>query len=472
MSSPMRADEDARRERDRGVVVFTTLAMNQTQFFAKLGQVLAEQGYHVAHVCFHERSHEYLQSLGLKSYNVFTTTGRDPERVELDKYGGSRLNLLLGHEKAAFEISDSNCLVEKYRRYLAAMETIFDDVERTSPSRIWLVQELGGFLSLLAAFYVARARGIDNIFIEPSFFRGRVFFIRNSFAALPVGGPTGAMVSPEVDQYLTHTLRQQQVVIPIKDKHHYRAAGKKLKDPVNVRRFVEKTIDKYIRRKREEFQHIGGHVGRHLRMFVKSLLLRRHYRPIPPGRHFVYYPLHVPADFALTIRSPEFLDQYALIDYLARVVPPTHLIAVKEHPALIGAVEFGRIADLLSRRDNVVLLDPGMNNYEVMNAADAVLTVNSKSGAEALLLGKPVIVLGDTFYRASMLVHRAEKVTDLPSILEKALGNTSSIHDREMRRRYFQNVWDASYPGELYDSREGNVGIFADSLLRMVSEGG
>jgi len=465
MSRSHEASQHVSPAGNRGLVLFTTLAMNQTRFFAALDRALTQRGYNVAHICFHERSHEYLSAAGLVSYNVYDTHGGDPAHVDLSRYGGDRLNLLLSHEKAAFEIADSRQLTEKYRRYLSAAEVIFDDLEKRKPPRIWLVQELGGFLSLMAAYHVARERGIDNVFIEPSFFRGRVFFVRNSLAALPVHGPDETPASREVSGYLARTLEQQQVVIPTKDWRHYRTAGKKLGDPYNIRRFAEKFVDKYLLRKREEFQFIGGHVQRHIRMFVKSQVLRMHYRRLMPGQRYVYYPLHVPADFALTIRSPEYLDQYALIDYIARVVPSTHVVAIKEHPALVGAVEWRRTRDLLKRRDNIVLLDPRMNNYMVMKSADAVLTVNSKSGAEALLLGKKVLVLGDAFYRPCRLAEAVGKLVDIPSILSRALTDTSTQPTGPVQS-YFQNVWDRSSPGELYDITAANIGCFAESLLR------
>ncbi len=450
-------------------VVFTTLAMNQTLFFAAVGKQLEHQARGVVYVCFHERSHEYLQSIGAKAYNVFRISGTKPEAVELAKYGGDQLNLLVSHEKAAFEEFGSTAFVDKYRRYIAAIESIFDDIKRDTSGEIVLVQELGGFLSILAAFYVARARGVDNIFIEPSFFRGRVFFGKNTFGARSVDGRGGKEVSPEVRHYLSEALRQQQVVIPVKDRAHYRAAGKKLRDTRNIRRLFEKAADKYLFGRREEFEHIGGHVSRHVRMYVKSMVLRRQYRPLPDRERFIYYPLHVPADFALTIRSPQFFDQYSLIDYLARIAPPTHMVAIKEHPALIGAVELVRIRDLLRRRSNILFLDPRINNYEVMSAADAIITVNSKSGAEALLLGKPVVVLGDAFYSASPLVRRTEVLSQLPHILGEILASDRPPYGPEERDRYFQNVWDESFPGELYDVTEANVATFACSLQEALS---
>ncbi len=448
----------------RGTVVFAPLAMNQTLFFHALGEVLRADGYRVAYICFHQRSHELLVAKGAFSLDAFAE-GRAVESFA--EYAIDNLNLLFNHERAAYEAFDTPALVAKLACHLGAMRAIFDRIEREAPGPVWLVQELGGFLSVLAAFYEARRRGISNVFIEPSFFRGRVFFVRDSFAALPVAGPGGKPAGAALTAYLERALQEQTVVIPLKDRPHYRAPVEKLLDRRNLRRLMEKSLDRYVRGKHEEFEHIGGHVARHVRMYLNNRRLRRHYRKLPAGAPFIYYPLHVPADFALTIRSPEYLDQLALLDFLTVAVPYPCRVAVKEHPALVGAVHAPRMKALLESRDNLVLLNPRINNYEVMRRAAAVVTVNSKSGAEALLLGKPVLVLGDAFYRPCSLVRAVDRLGDLPGALAKVLAQPPQIA-RGSVESYFQGVWDRSLPGELYDVRPDNIATFHDSLIKVL----
>jgi hypothetical protein len=251
----------------------------------------------------------------------------------------------------------------------------------------------------------------------------------------------------------------------VKDVRHYRGPIRKLSDPYNFRRLGQKALDKYLLGKQEEFGHIGGHVSRHVRMWLNSRALARRYQPLPPeGRRFVYYPLHVPADVALTIRSPQYVDQLALIDFIARVVPDTHEVVIKEHPALVGAMNHRRMVELLEARDNVRLLHPGANNYEVLRRADAVVTVNSKSGAEAILLGRTVLVLGDAFYAPSELVHRVESLAALPQVLAGVVESQRGL-DTSACMRYFQDVWDASWPGELHVAAAQNASAFSASLL-------
>lgn len=451
-------------------VVFTTLAMNQTLFFEALGRSLEQYGYSVAYICFHERSHDYLTGRGARSFNAFALGAGGDEWPDWGSYGITNPAFLLSHEKAAFEIRNTSVLLAKFSRHIEAVRRVLNELilERHN-GRLLLVQELGGFASILASFFVARSQGIDNLFIEPSFFRGRVFFVRNSLAAPIIAGPTGKRADREVVDYLDAAVSKKNAVIPRKDAHHYRMASKKIFDPRHMQRLVQKVVDKYLFGKREEFEHIGGHIGRHVRMAAKSVLLAYYYQPLPAHEPFIYYPLHVPADVALTLRSPTYLDQYALIDYLCRVTPYPYRVVIKEHPALVGAVDFRRMRTLLNDHDNLILLNANINNFTVLEAASVVVTVNSKSGAEALLLRKSVIMLGDAFYRSCTLVRWIECLADLEPALRQALCSPfplalDDIYD------YFQDVWDNSFPGELYHTEAGNIDVFAQSLVRMLAQ--
>jgi capsule polysaccharide export protein KpsC/LpsZ len=200
-------------------------------------------------------------------------------------------------------------------------------------------------------------------------------------------------------------------------------------------------------------------------MAVGATRLKKLYRPMP-DRPFVYYPLHVPADMALTLRSPEYLDQVATIDFLLRTLPDTHVLVVKEHPAQIGAVSANRLFELARRFDNFILLPPQTNNYAVLGRADAIVSVNSKSGAEAVLLGKPVVVMGDAFYRSCPLVFPADRLADVPQRLREALA--SQAFDPAKAAPYFETAWRESFPGELYVDNPQQLDTFAASLLSAI----
>lgn len=438
-------------------ILFVSLAMNQALFFDALGETLRIAGYTVAHTCFHEGAVRLLEERGRRVFNPYALQHGKKTSVSFEEFGIEQPGLLLGHEKAAYRINSTEALRQKFTGHLYAMGVIVDRLAEDA-GRLVIVQELGGFSSVLAAFYAARRRSIDNWFIEPSFFRGRVCFTANTFTA-PVVTQTGCMPTDGLNKILTHLTEANVVVVPEKDRSHYRGAVKKLMDAKNWSRLGQKIVSKHLRGDQEEFAHIGGHVVRHLRMALNSARLKRYYSDIPTQQSILYYPLHVPADFALTIRSPEYLDQYALIDFLCRTASLGAVVAIKEHPALIGAIDPARIRDLLRRHDNLMLLSPSLNNHQILKACQAVVTINSKAGAEALLYGKPVFALGDSFYKNASFITRILALGTLPSQMRSATD-----YSQEEVRSFFQDVWNASFPGELYTLTEENIETFAVSL--------
>jgi capsule polysaccharide modification protein KpsS len=275
-------------------------------------------------------------------------------------------------------------------------------------------------------------------------------------------------------RYLAETAANNRIVIPQKDRHQYTSAFRKVVNWRNARRLAEKLRDKHLLRKEQEFGHIGTHVAAHARMILASRTLARHYTDLHQAGEFVYYPLHVPGDVALTLRSPEYLDQAALIDYLCRVTPTTLNVAVKEHPAMIGAMGAETLLRLKRRYDRFVILPPGTNNYDVLRRAATVVTVNSKSGAEAGMLGKPVLVLGDAFYRNAPFAQPIDRLEQLAPALGSALDrhnqNASPGAEPEPKavQDYFAALWNRTAPGELYVETEQNIASFTASLLQAV----
>lgn len=458
---------------DQHSIFITTLAEYQTRFWIPIAQRLRSIGHDVTLLAFDDRSAEMAEAQEIAVVNMYRTGLDDGSQLDdvaafqrrLADYQLSGSNLLFSHERVTFGIRNSGALRRRFMVYSNAMEKVLDAAIAQGRSPV-VVQELGGFLSVIAAFYAAKKRDVPNWFIEPSFFRGRLYFTRDSLAAPETMTQAVDSVSDDVRRYLDETLDQRAIVIPQKDRHHYSAALRKVASLKNSRRLAEKLWDQYALGKHQEFGHNIRHARVHAEMALNAAQLRKLYQAMP-DRPFIYYPLHVPADMALTLRSPEYLDQIATIDYLLRTIPDTHVLVVKEHPAQIGAISSRRFFELSRRFDNFVLLSPRTNNYMVLDRADAVVSVNSKSGAEAMLLGKPVIVMGDAFYRNCPLVFPVDRLTDVPQRLRDALA--APRFDPAQTAPYFEAAWRKSAPGELYTENTRQLDIFAETLSSMVA---
>ena len=459
---------------DDKIILITTLAEYQTRFWIPVAQRLRGAGREVQLLAFDDRSAEMAEAHDIPVVNMYRTGLHGGAPIEdpgafdarVAAYGMDGTNFLFSHERVTFGIRSAAALRRRFMIYSNAMETALDQLAAQG-RRAVVVQELGGFLSVIACFYAAKRRDLRNWFIEPSFFRGRLYYTPDTFAAPDTMAMPADAVSADVRGYLDETLRQRAIVIPQKDRHQYSAAFNKIANARNARRLVEKLWDQFALGKHQEFGHNLRHARMHAAMALSATRLRTLYRPMPETP-FVYYPLHVPADMALTLRSPEYLDQVATIDFLLRTIPDSHVLVVKEHPAQIGAIPAGRLFELARRFDNFILLPPQTNNYAVLGRADAVVSVNSKSGAEAVLLGKPVVVMGDAFYRSCPLVFAADRLRDVPQRLREALQ--SRAFDPAKAAPYFETAWRKSFPGELYIDNPQQLDTFATSLLSAVTE--
>lgn len=455
---------------DNRLVIITTLAEYQSEFWLLVCRDMISRGCQVMVLAFDDRSADLFAANDIVVSRITMDRGVDLDGPELDRqfahclnlYGIDNVNMLFSHQRITFRIRDTKVLERTFVQYSHAIEAALDAAGVGKGNAVML-QELGGFLSVIASYYAARRRAVDNWFIEPSFFRGRLSLRANSFAAPKFEAQPAAALTPAVKSYLDETLARQSIVIPEKDRHQYRSVASKVLNFKNLRRLAQKSLDKYVLGKHQDFGHIGVHIRSHLEMIINAVRTRRLYRGLETAEHFIYYPLHVPADMALTLRSPEYLDQVTLVSYLLRTVPRSHKVAIKEHPAQIGAIPYGRLAQLSKTYDNLVILSPTTNNFTVLNRADAVVTVNSKSGAEAMLIGKPAVVLGDAFYDNAPAVTKVSRLADLGAALRAVLDLKNGAPTPAIG--YFQNVYDGTVPGELYVSNAANIETFTTSVL-------
>ncbi len=377
------------------------------------------------------------------------------------------INNWISHERLTFGIDETSVLVKKFASYLTAVDEVLRQIE----DDVIVIQELGGFLSVISIYLLAAHHKIDNWFIEPSFFRGKLFYNLNTFSSARITD-FPKVQSDAVEEYLNETLASQAIVIPKKDRHQYNPALSKVLNLRNINKLLEKLYRKYILKEHQEFGYIKRYVSLHILQVINSITLKSYYAnplEIPEDEKFVYFPLHVPGDAALTLRSPKYLDQIALIEYMARNIPYGTFLYIKEHPAQVGAIQRSQVAPVLDRFDNIKLISPKVNNFELMSKAKCIISINSKSGAEAIALGKKVLVLGDAFYSDASLVTYLPDLENLHSVLSDMLNEPSDRRDKEIIN-YFQGVWARSSSGELYDSSPENIRTFGADLLKKINQ--
>jgi hypothetical protein len=116
-----------------------------------------------------------------------------------------------------------------------------------------------------------------------------------------------------------------------------------------------------------------------------------------PDRPFAYFPLHYEPEASTMLTAPMHTDQLSVIEALVKSLPTHMPLVVKEHIVMLGnrPKSFYR---RLRRMPTVILASPQENGLELVKKADLTCVITGTAAWEALLLRKPVLIVGATFF--------------------------------------------------------------------------
>jgi hypothetical protein len=112
------------------------------------------------------------------------------------------------------------------------------------------------------------------------------------------------------------------------------------------------------------------------------------------------------------------------------------------------------------------LLHPQINSHDILDRSTAVVTINSKVGAEALSRGLPVITFGNAFYTNRGLTPHFSDWKQVENWFQQALQPPKAVSQNWLS--FLENVWRDSFPTELYDLTPSNVQDFAGCVKQVI----
>lgn len=131
------------------------------------------------------------------------------------------------------------------------------------------------------------------------------------------------------------------------------------------------------------------------RFLEKAVPTRRRHGADRPRGDYLFLPLQLGSDSQVLINSEVGNEEAVRIAHELAVREGLNLV-VKFHPAETDRAQTRRI--LRFAREHRVQVSSG-NTFRLLEGSARVVTINSTVGFEALLLGRPVMFLGRTFYR-------------------------------------------------------------------------
>lgn len=190
-----------------------------------------------------------------------------------------------------------------------------------------------------------------------------------------------------------------------------------------------------------------------------------------PTETYWFYPFHLEPEAVVLFQAHGlYTNQVKLIENIAAQLPPGHWLYVKDHPHNIGyraAADYQR----LNAVPNIRLVRPEISGKQLIRDARGVITITGTAGFEALLMGKPVVVFGRTFYSGHSGVVHLHHIRDLRAALAavEASGPLPDEPILDFLAAYLASI----HPGmtDFFAGQATKAGLDLDANARDVAEG-
>ncbi|MFV0522498.1 MAG: hypothetical protein ACK5MI_08765 [Mangrovibacterium sp.] len=109
--------------------------------------------------------------------------------------------------------------------------------------------------------------------------------------------------------------------------------------------------------------------------------------------NWAFFPLQVNSDTQIVLNSP-YESMYQVLEHnLPKLINAGYKVVLKEHPDEVELVDYSHFVD-----NERIFLVKKFDINELISRSDFTIAVNSSVGLQAVAAGKPVVVLGDSFY--------------------------------------------------------------------------
>lgn len=190
----------------------------------------------------------------------------------------------------------------------------------------------------------------------------------------------------------------------------------------------------------------------------RSKVIREDHQELPGD--FVFVPFQVDSDTQIVEYSQWIRNMSHLYEVVASLKStlgdkiPT--IVIKEHPSSKYSYNY-----LHGLRNDVQFYN-SCNTQELIEKSKFIITINSSVGLEALLLNKPVVMLGDSFYKLDGLVNSANNTKEL----SQACLNLK-LADEKLRIAFLSFLYNDYYlKGSWREANEEHI----RSVVKLIQE--
>ncbi|MFZ5981797.1 MAG: hypothetical protein ACOYVF_14345 [Candidatus Zixiibacteriota bacterium] len=198
--------------------------------------------------------------------------------------------------------------------------------------------------------------------------------------------------------------------------------------PVFINEFLVRSRNWYLKgwgRKTGDYitQPPWWYALRDLKKIIRAQWVMRRkekiFDPVSSSDRYYLFPLHLQPEASTLVLSRWYVDQLDTIRNISKTLPVDRLLYVKEHVSALGrhSVEF---YNEIKAIHNVRLIAPDENTPELICRSMGVIVLSSTMGWEALLLNRPVYILGRVFYQH---IKGAERISHFEELAVRLATN-------------------------------------------------
>ena len=149
----------------------------------------------------------------------------------------------------------------------------------------------------------------------------------------------------------------------------------------------------------------------------------------PAGSPYVLFGLHFQPESSIDVWAPFFSNQMWVIELLSRSIPASHKLFVKIHKSDVANHSRAQLERMRSF-PGVELVRPFADTRRLIEGADLIIGIQGTMGLEAALLGKPVIMLGESPVAMFPSATRVGEITELPQLIRRKLAEPAPERGR------------------------------------------
>lgn len=362
---------------------------------------------------------------------------------------------------------------------LERMEKLFDDVQ---PDFIVSFQcvTIGEYLSYL----MAKHRNIPVLNLRPTrirnlFYAGESVLepsesLRNSYQGFLIRD-LGDSLERETAEYINEVRQSHSMyegVLPVSlIPRDLAKRGKKGFKLNRIKRLFKLLQEEYsLRYGQDKYDtHLSGFIGPNVRVRIiqpyRTKRMNRQFSNIYvkaedlSSLDYAFFPLHTEPEIVLSVYCKPFLNQIEAIRLFSHNLPVGMKLVVKEHPWAIGKRPLSYYRKILDI-PNVLLAYPGLKSRELITHARLVSIIAGSIGFEALILKKPVVMLGHAPFEflPQEMIRCAKNPDRLGNDVREILENYN--HDERALQAYIAAVMSNSVPVDFYSVLLSRKGVY------------